>query len=67
MIAVWREYGIDLALRKAWERGVVLAGLSAGALCWFEEGHTDSTPGGLSKMDCLGFLKWTEPPMTYSS
>jgi dipeptidase E len=57
MIAVWREYGIDIALRKAWERGVVLAGLSAGALCWFEEGHTDSTPGGLSKMDCLGFLQ----------
>ena len=57
MIAVWRAYGIHLALRKAWERGVVLAGLSAGALCWFEEGHTDSTPGGLSKMDCLGFLK----------
>ena len=57
MIAVWRAYGIDLALRQAWERGVVLAGLSAGALCWFEEGHTDSTPGGLSKMDCLGFLK----------
>ncbi len=35
----------------------MLAGLSAGALCWFEEGHTDSTPGGLSKMDGLGFLK----------
>jgi dipeptidase E len=57
MSAVWREYGIDIGLRKAWERGVVLAGPSAGALCWFEEGHTDSTPGGLSKMDCLGFLQ----------
>jgi dipeptidase E len=57
MLAVWREYGIDIALRHAWEHGVVLAGLSAGALCWFEEGHTDSTPGGLSKMNGLGFLK----------
>ena len=57
MIAVWREFGIDIALRKAWERGVVLAGVSAGALCWFEEGHTDSDPRGLAKMGCLGFLK----------
>jgi dipeptidase E len=56
MLAVWRAYGIDLALRRAWARGVVLAGVSAGALCWFEEGHTDSTPGGLSTMACLGLL-----------
>jgi dipeptidase E len=57
MIALWRAYDIDVALRHAWERGIVLAGLSAGALCWFEEGHTDSTPGDLSNMDYLGFLK----------
>ncbi|MGH8167303.1 MAG: Type 1 glutamine amidotransferase-like domain-containing protein [Woeseiaceae bacterium] len=49
LIAVWREYGIDIAF-KAWQAGVVLAGLSSGAICWFEEGHTDSSPGGLSKM-----------------
>jgi dipeptidase E len=38
MLAVWREHGIDRAVRSAWERGIVLAGLSAGAMCWFEAG-----------------------------
>jgi dipeptidase E len=42
MLAVWREHGIDAAMRTAWERGVVLAGLSAGAMCWFEGGVTMS-------------------------
>jgi dipeptidase E len=38
MLAIWREHGIDEAMRRAWERGIVLAGLSAGAMCWFEGG-----------------------------
>lgn len=38
MLAIWREHGIDDAMRAAWERGIVLAGLSAGAMCWFEGG-----------------------------
>jgi peptidase E len=38
MLAVWREHGVDEAMRCAWESGVVLAGLSAGAMCWFEGG-----------------------------
>ena len=38
LLAVWREHAIDRALRRAWEAGVVLAGLSAGAMCWFEGG-----------------------------
>ena len=38
MLAIWREHGIDEAVRTAWHRGVVLAGLSAGAMCWFEGG-----------------------------
>jgi peptidase E len=42
MLAVWREHGVDEAMRRAWERGVVLAGLSAGAMCWFEGGVTMS-------------------------
>lgn len=42
MLAVWREHGIDEAMRLAWERGVVLAGLSAGAMCWFKGGVTMS-------------------------
>jgi peptidase E len=38
MLAVWREHGVDAAMRSAWERGTVLAGLSAGAMCWFQGG-----------------------------
>jgi peptidase E len=57
MLAVWREWGFDAVLREAWETGVVLAGLSAGAICWFEQGITDSFAGELKVMDCLGFLK----------
>lgn len=38
MLAIWREHGIDEVMRTAWERGIVLAGLSAGAMCWFEGG-----------------------------
>src|SRR5688572_6575667 len=56
MLAVWREWGLDAHLRTAWERGVVLGGVSAGAICWFERGVTDSVAGPLTAMDCLGFL-----------
>jgi dipeptidase E len=42
MLAVWREHGVDAVMRAAWERGIVLAGLSAGAMCWFEGGITMS-------------------------
>ena len=40
MLAIWREHGVDEAMRAAWEAGVVLAGLSAGAMCWFQGGVT---------------------------
>jgi peptidase E len=42
LLAVWRAHGVDEALRAAHEAGVVLAGRSAGGLCWFESGTTDS-------------------------
>ena len=42
MVAVWRVHGLDRVMRAAWDRGIVLAGVSAGALCWFEGGTTDS-------------------------
>ena len=48
MLAVWRVHGVDRALRRAWESGVVMAGLSAGSLCWFEGGTTDSFGVGLA-------------------
>jgi peptidase E len=46
MLAVWREFGFDSVLRQAYEAGTVLAGISAGANCWFEHYITDSIPGG---------------------
>jgi dipeptidase E len=42
MLAIWRLHGVDKALKAAWEDGVVLGGTSAGAICWFEAGLTDS-------------------------
>jgi dipeptidase E len=56
MLALWREWGLDNILRQAWENGIVLAGVSAGAICWFERGLTDSIPGDLTALPCLGFL-----------
>jgi peptidase E len=57
MLAVWRLHGVDSALREAWEAGAVLAGWSAGAVCWFEAGVTDSFgPELVALRDCLGFL-----------
>ena len=56
MLALWREWGVDRILRQAWNQGIVLSGVSAGAICWFEQGLTDSIPGKLSALDGLGFL-----------
>ena len=42
MLAVWRVHGVDQIMRQAWQAGVVLSGVSAGALCWFSGGTTDS-------------------------
>lgn len=60
--AIWRAQGIDIVLREAWERGIVLGGASAGSLCWFEEGTTDSRPKALSIIQCLGFLPGSHSP-----
>jgi dipeptidase E len=63
MLAIWRVHGIDKALRTAWERGVVLAGWSAGAICWFEGGLTDSFGPDLGPLkDGLKFLSGTFCP-----
>ena len=60
--AIWKAQGIDVALKAAWDRGIVLGGASAGSLCWFEEGTTDSRPKELSTVKCLGFLKGSHSP-----
>jgi len=59
---IWKAHGIDVILRQAWDRGIVLGGASAGSLCWFEEGTTDSRPKELSTVQGLGFLKGSHSP-----
>jgi len=62
MLAIWRVHGVDRILGRAWESGVVLTGLSAGSLCWFETGSTDSL-GGLAPLSRgLGFLAGSHSP-----
>ena len=56
LLALWRDWGVAEILREAWQSGIVLTGVSAGAICWFEQGLTDSFSDGLRPLDCLGFL-----------
>ena len=60
--AIWKAQGIDQVLHQAWDRGIVLGGASAGSLCWFEEGTTDSRPKELSTVTCLGFIRGSHSP-----
>ncbi|HEX7064018.1 MAG TPA: peptidase E [Bacillales bacterium] len=62
MLVLWKEWGLDSILQKAWDSGVVLAGLSAGAICWFEEGVCDALPGEYSRLKALGFLSGSHGP-----
>ena len=62
MIAIWKAQGIDKVLKKALEKGIVLAGGSAGSLCWFDNGTTDSRPIELSVVEGLGFLPYSHSP-----
>ncbi|HEY5659203.1 MAG TPA: peptidase E [Gaiellaceae bacterium] len=61
-LAIWRVHGFDEILREAWQDGVLLAGWSAGMICWFEHGVTDSFGPQLAAMDCLGFLPGSACP-----
>ncbi len=63
LLVLWREWGLDALLKEAWTAGVILAGLSAGSICWFEQGVTDSVePGRLHAIPCLGFLPGSNCP-----
>jgi peptidase E len=57
MLALWRVHGVDELLREALDRGVLLSGSSAGGICWFDRGVTDSFGPELGGMECLGFLQ----------
>jgi dipeptidase E len=62
-LAIWRAHGFDLVLREAWESGVLLAGWSAGMICWFEAAITDSFGPELAPLhDGLGFLPGSACP-----
>jgi peptidase E len=63
LLAIWRAHGFDEIIREAWEQGIVLAGSSAGMICWFEAGVTDSFGPRLEGMrDGLGFLPGSACP-----
>jgi peptidase E len=63
MLAIWRAHGFERIVREAWEQGTVLAGSSAGMICWFEAGVTDSFGPQLEGMrDGLGFLAGSACP-----
>ncbi len=57
MLAVWKEWNLHEILRKAYEKGIVMSGVSAGAICWFDKGVTDSYAEELAIIDCLGLLE----------
>jgi peptidase E len=57
MLAIWKDWGLPELLYEAWQNGVILAGVSAGAICWFEQGVTDSYADELMVLNCLGFLR----------
>lgn len=62
MLALWREWGIDHILRQAGDNGTILAGISAGSICWFDRGLTDSIPGKLTGLPCMGYLSGSCSP-----
>lgn len=62
LLAVWRAHGVDQVLRDAWVQGKILCGISAGMICWFHDGLTDSF-GGLDPLgEGLGFLAGSACP-----
>ncbi len=57
LLVLWKEWGVDQLLYEAYLLGKVVGGISAGAICWYQEGVTDSIPGQLNGLSGLGILK----------
>ncbi len=57
MLAVWKEWNLNNILKIAYQKGIVMSGVSAGAICWFDKGITDSFSDRLEIIDCLGIVK----------
>jgi dipeptidase E len=62
MIAIWKAQGIDTVLRKAYNKGIILGGGSAGSICWFQGGTTDSRPKTITVCEGLGFIPTSQSP-----
>jgi dipeptidase E len=62
LLVLWKEWGLDQHLYKAWCNGAIMAGLSAGSICWFKQGLTDSKTGKLLPLECLGFIEGSNCP-----
>jgi dipeptidase E len=62
MMAIWRGWGLDQILKEAYNKGIVLAGTSAGSVCWFEKCITDSYGKELRPMSCLNFIEGSNCP-----
>jgi dipeptidase E len=63
MLVLWHEWGLDVIFREALEKGTILCGVSAGSICWFEQGLSDSVAAGeLLPLNCLGFLQGSNCP-----
>lgn len=63
LVTLLKAWKLDTVLRELWERGTILCGLSAGSLCWFQEGLSDSVlPGQYAKIEALGFLAGSHCP-----
>ena len=56
MLAVWRDWSLDKILKIAYDKGTVMSGVSAGAICWFDKGLTDSWADELQIMPCMNFV-----------
>ena len=67
MMTIWRKLGVDVLLKQALEKNIVLCGLSAGSICWFNNGNSDSrkfisNSDKLIKVTGLGFINATHCP-----
>jgi len=62
MLAVWKEWNLDNILKNAYEKGIIMSGVSAGAICWFDKGITDSFAKELTILNCLGIVEGVACP-----
>ena len=62
LLALWREWRLDKYMKAAYLRGTILGGISAGSLCWFEEGLSDSVPGKRTVLSGLGLIHGSHTP-----